>query len=248
MSGRKEVYDRIGIGYADLRVPDPRIAGHVLAALVGARTVVNVGAGTGSYEPPSTVVAVEPSAVMVAQRPPGSAPAVRGVAEQLPLADGAVDAALAVLTTHHWTDPAAGLAELQRVSRRQLVLTWDHSFVTENFWLLTDYLPEIAEREAGLASLAAVTAAWPDGRVLAVPVPHDCSDGFLAAWWRRPEAYLRPAVRAAISSFALLDPDVVTRAVARLAADLDDSTWDRRHGHLRELDELDCGYRLVVRS
>lgn len=242
------VYDRIGFGYADLRVPDPRVAAHLLAALEGARTVVNVGAGAGSYEPATTVLAVEPSAVMIAQRPPGSAPAVRAVAEQLPLADGALDAALAVLTTHHWTDPAAGLAELARVSRRQAVLTWDHAFVTEHLWLLADYLPEAAEREAGLASLGAVTRAWPDARVLTVPVPHDCTDGFLAAWWRRPEAYLVPAVRAAASTFALLDPDVVQRAVARLADDLDDGTWDRRHGHLRQLDELDCGYRLVVRD
>ncbi|MGZ6792257.1 MAG: methyltransferase domain-containing protein, partial [Mycobacteriales bacterium] len=239
---------RIGVGYADLRVPDPRFAAAVRAALGDARTVVNVGAGAGSYEPPDTVLAVEPSAVMVAQRPRGSAPAVQGVAEALPLTDGAVDAALAVLTTHHWTDPARGLDELCRVSRRQVVLTWDQAFVAERFWLLADYLPEAAEREAPLAALDVVTAAWPDARVEAVAVPWDCTDGFFAAYWRRPEAYLEPAVRAGMSSLALLDQRLVDAAVARLAADLADGTWAARYGDLLGREELDCGYRLVVRG
>jgi SAM-dependent methyltransferase len=242
------VYDRIGIGYADLRVPDPRVAQHVVDALGDARTVVNVGAGAGSYEPVRTVLAVEPSPVMLAQRPPGSAPAVQAVAEALPLRDLACDAALAVLTTHHWSDPGAGLDELARVSRRQVVLTWDQRFTAGRFWLLRDYLPEAAEREAGLAALDAVVAHWPDARVEVVPVPWDCTDGFFAAYWRRPEAFLVPAVRAAISGLALLDPRLVQDAVRRLGDDLASGAWQERYADLLALEELDCGYRLVIRG
>ena len=239
------IYDRIGVGYAELRVPDDRIA-RQLADALGDGDVVNVGAGAGSYEPASTVVAVEPSPVMCAQRPPAAAPVVRAVAEALPFADGQFDAALAVLTTHHWTDPQRGLAELRRVARRQVVLTWDHDLWEETFWLLTDYLPEAGVRERGVAALRTVTQAWPDAVVTPVPVPHDCTDGFFAAYWRRPEAYLVPAVRDAISGLALLDQDLVADAMARLASDLADGTWRRRHGDLLERETLDCGYRLVV--
>jgi SAM-dependent methyltransferase len=208
--------------------------------------VVNVGAGAGSYEPAGTVVAVEPSPVMVAQRPVGSAPAVRAVAERLPFADDAFDAALAVLTTHHWSDAGAGLAELARVSARQVVLTWDQAFTAEHFWFLTDYLPQAAEREAGLAALTTVTEAWPDAEVRVLEVPHDCTDGFFAAYWRRPQAYLVPAVREAISGLALLDQDLVDDAIARLAADLADGSWGRRHADLLGHTSWDCGYRLVI--
>ncbi|MGB8650162.1 MAG: methyltransferase domain-containing protein [Mycobacteriales bacterium] len=242
------VYDRIGVGYADLRVPDPRIAAHLLAALGDARTVVNIGAGTGSYEPAGTVAAVEPSAVMLAQRPVGAAPAVQARAEALPFADLAFDAALAVLTTHHWSDAATGLAEMARVSRRQVVLTWDQAVTAERFWFLAEYLPEAAEREASLAAVAAVTEAWPDAQVLPVPVPWDCTDGFFAAYWRRPEAFLVPAVRASISALALLDQQLVDAAVRRLAADLDSGAWAERHADLLGSEAFDCGYRLVVRG
>jgi SAM-dependent methyltransferase len=242
------VYDRIGAGYADLRVPDARIAAHLHTALGGARTVLNVGAGTGSYEPERELVAVEPSPVMLAQRPAGAAPAVRAVAEALPFRDGAFDAALAVLTTHHWDDAARGLAEMRRVSRRQVVLTWDQAFTASHFWFLTDYLPEAAVREQGLAAAAAVLEAWPDAEVHPVPVPWDCTDGFFAAYWRRPEAFLVPAVRASISGLALLDQDLVEAAIACLAGDLESGAWARRHADLLGLDELDCGYRLVVRG
>jgi SAM-dependent methyltransferase len=239
------VYDRIGVGYADLRVPDPRIAAQVSDALGDTRTVVNVGAGTGSYEPATTVVAVEPSAVMIGQRGSGSAPAVQAVAEALPFADGSFDVALAVLTTHHWSDAVGGLREMQRVSRRQVVLTWDHD-VLRDFWMIADYLPEIWQLEAEMASLAVLTAAWPDAQVITVPVPWDCTDGFAAAYWRRPEAYLNPAVRQSISSYALLAPEVVESAMRRLAADLADGSWARLHADMLGRDELDCGYRLVV--
>ena len=241
------VYDRIGIGYAELRRPDPCFATALRAALGDAHSVVNVGAGTGSYEPVHrSVVAVEPSAVMLAQRPPGAAPAVQAVAERLPFADAAFDAAMALLTTHHWSDPVAGLAELRRVSRRQVVLTWDQTFSAGKFWFVRDYLPETAEQEGGLAALAAVAEGLPGCRIVAVPVPYDCTDGFFAAYWRRPKAYLVPAVRAAISAFALLDERLVDRAVAALAADLQTGAWADRYAELLVADELDLGYRIVI--
>lgn len=242
------VYDRIGVGYADLRVPDDRIAASLHAALGDARTVVNVGAGTGSYEPALDLVAVEPSAVMLAQRPATAAPVVQAVAEALPFADRAFDAAMAVLTTHHWRDPATGLAEMARVSQRQVVLTWDQAFTAGSFWFVRDYLPEASEREAKLAAVDAVRARWPDAQVSTVLVPWDCTDGFFAAYWRRPEAFLVPAVRASISALALLDQRLVDHAVRRLAADLDSGAWAEANADLLDRDELDCGYRLVVRG
>lgn len=241
-----QVYDQIGVGYADLRAPDARIAARLHAALGDAASIVNIGAGTGSYEPAAGVVAVEPSAVMLRQRAPGSAPAVQARAEALPFADRAFDAALAVLTTHHWSDPTSGLAEMRRVSRRQVVLTWDQDVTGPQFWFINDYLPEAVERERGLAALGAVLKAWPRAAVEVVPIPHDCTDGFFAAYWRRPKAFLVPAVRAAISGFALLDERLVDKAVERLRNDLASGAWQQRYAPLTELEELDLGYRIVV--
>ncbi|MFD1936575.1 MULTISPECIES: class I SAM-dependent methyltransferase [Nonomuraea] len=243
-------YERIGAGYARHRRPDPRIAGQINRALGPARTVVNVGAGTGSYEPHDRrVTAVEPSLVMTRQRPRGSAPVVRGYAESLPFPDRSFDAAMAVLTVHHWTDPAAGLAELRRVSGRQVVLTWDPA-VTARFWLVEEYLPEIAEADAHLASLDLV-AAWfrRDGarvRVDPVGVAADCADGFLGAYWRRPHHYLDPRVRAAVSALATLDPRLVEPAMRRLETDLATGHWHERHRDLLGASTLDLGYRLVT--
>jgi SAM-dependent methyltransferase len=246
------VYERIGDGYQDRRQPEPRWSERVGAAIGHGRSVVNVGAGTGSYEPPRrTVLAIEPSPTMIAQRGPTAAPAVQGVAEAIPLADRAVDVALAVLTVHHWTDPHTGLAEMRRVADRQVVVTWDPA-VALDFWLVTDYLPEIGEHERDLATLDAVTAGLDqDARridIETLDVPAACRDGVMAAYWRRPESYLDPATRGAISSIALLDPEVVAAAMARLEADLADGTWHRRHADLLALDHLDIGYRLVSAS
>ena len=240
------VYDRIGRGYAARRVADPRWQAAIDAALGDAASVVNVGAGAGSYEPTDRrTVAVEPSTEMIRQRPPGAAPVVRGVAEALPLRGGAADAALAVLTTHHWTDAAAGLAELRRVARRQVVLTWDPGVVAR-FWLVADYVPEIAVHEAGLATLDAVRSGVADATVTPLAVPRDCTDGVLSAHWARPEAYLDPGVRAGMSGLSLLPADVVGRAMARLSADVASGAWHERHRHLLGLDALDVGYRIVV--
>ncbi len=250
-----DVYDRtsLAVGYSGRRRPDPRVAASIATALGPARRVLNVGAGAGSYEPPpqpgGVVVAVEPSVAMLAQRPSGAAIALRAVAEELPFADRAFDAAMATLTVHHWTRPQVGLAEMQRVApERQVVLTWDPDVVQRSFWLTRDYLPEAieGERERGLWTVDEIASALAPVQVEVVPVPWDCSDGFFGAYWRRPEAYLLPVVRNAISALALLDPWLVDDAVRRLAADLDTGRWAERYADLLELDELDLGYRLVV--
>ena len=247
MSGGAAKYERIGHGYAGARREDPRVAAHVRDALAPARTVVNVGAGTGNYEPPDlAVVAVEPSEVMIRQRRGRAAPAVRGVAEALPFPEGAFDASLAFLTVHHWSDLTRGTAELRRVTRRQVVFLFEPS-VTSGFWA-TDYFPEAlevpTEREApGVERLRTLL----DVReVRPFPVPSDCTDGFGAAYWGRPEAYLDPDVQAGMSWLAVLPADVRARGTARLADDLRSGAWDRRLGHLRDLPELDAGYRLVI--
>jgi len=239
-----ELYDAIGQGYGVHRRPDPRIASAIVAALGPATTVVNVGAGAGSYEPRDRrVVAVEPSGAMIRQRRAGSAPVVQASATALPFSDAVFDAALAVLTVHHWPDRARGLTELARVARRVVILTWDPA--SSGFWLVDDYFPELAVIDRpifpGLAELRRLLGPID---VRPVPVPHDCADGFLGAYWRRPHAYLDAGVRGAISTFAKLGP--IEAPLARLRRDLDDGSWARRHGHVLQRTELDLGYRLIV--
>jgi SAM-dependent methyltransferase len=240
-------YDTIGQGYARERRSDPRIAARLMDALGDARSVLNVGAGAGSYEPQDrSVVAVEPSAVMIAQRAPDAASAVQARAEALPFRDRAFDATLAVLTLHHWTDRAGGFAECVRVARRRVVLlTFDPQ--ADAFWLVRDYFPEFGEADRkAFPAMSAYAQAFGAGarvEITSVPVPRDCVDGFLGAYWARPEAYLEPAVRAGISSFALPDLEA---GLERLRADLASGAWHARHGHLLATDALDLGYRQVV--
>jgi SAM-dependent methyltransferase len=251
-----ELYDRIGRSYVATRAEDPRIARAIHAALGDARTVLNVGAGAGAYEPRDReVTAVEPSATMRAQRPPGAAPCIEARAEALPFADAAFDATMAVLSDHHWSDRLAGLRELRRVGRRAVVFQWDPAYV-DAFWLTREYLasPSGSSPAFGLTSFArgregrfaAVRAALGATREEVVPIPHDCRDGFLMAYWRRPEAYLDPAVRANISVFALLDPGEVDAMIATLRADLESGAWQRHNADLLARDEYDFGYRLLI--
>lgn len=244
---RSRTYDRIGSGYAVGRRTDPRWMAVLEEVLGDARTVVNVGAGTGSYESPHRqVIAVEPSATMIEQRPPGAAPVVQGVAEGLPFPDAVFDAATAVLTIHHWSDVEAGLAELRRVAGRQIVLTFDPDAL-DRLWLVRDYLPQIATIDAQrLPPIERVAAALGEVEVRRLPVPRDMLDGMLAAFWARPEAYLDPQVRSGMSILTLMDPVLVDTAMARLRADLDDGTWARRNADLADLDTLDAGYLLLV--
>lgn len=239
-----ELYDAIGAGYAARRRPDPRIAAAIARALGDAASVVNVGAGAGSYEPADrAVVAVEPSHAMIRQRPPRAATVIQGSATDLPFRDGVFAAALAVLTVHHWRDRVRGLAEMVRVTRERVVIvTWDPA--SAGFWLVDDYFPEIVAVDRTifppLAELARVLGGL---AVTPLPVPYDCTDGFLGAYWRRPAAYLDDDVRAAISTFAKID---ARPGLARLGRDLADGAWARRHGRLLACSELDLGYRLVV--
>jgi SAM-dependent methyltransferase len=237
------LYDRIGTGYRDYRRPDPRVAALLSAALGGARRVINLGAGVGSYEPRDRpVVAVEPSRVMIAQRAAGSAPAVQAHAEALPFADDAFDCAMATLTIHHWASVEAGLREAARVAHRVVVLTWVG--FPRHFWLM-DYFPEIASFDFELFPSLEQLAAWLGPlRVIDVPIPHDCSDGFLCAYWRRPAAYLDAGVRGAISTFARAAD--VSDGLARLRADLASGAWRARYGDLLGREEMDFGYRVVV--
>lgn len=246
MMASQPLYDTIGSGYARSRRPDPRIASMIADALGDAHRVVNVGAGTGSYEPfERHVVAVEPSQTMIGQRPGGAAPAVRALAEQFPFPDASFDAALAILTVHHWSDRGKGLRELRRVARGKVVVcTWEPS---SSFWLVSDYFPRIAELDRSrFPSLDELADALGDVTVRPVPVPHDCTDGFLGAYWRRPEAYLDPFVRRSMSCFPLLSERVVQEGIGRLREDLRTGAWHARHANLLRLDELDLGYRLVV--
>jgi SAM-dependent methyltransferase len=238
-----ELYDRIGTTYTRFRRPDPRIAAAIDRALGDARTVVNVGAGAGAYEPAGReVTAVEPSETMIAQRPPGSAPVVRAHAEDLPFADGQFDASMAALSDHHWPDRAGGLRELRRVARRTVVFTWDRDAVRDS-WLVRDYLAEFAEATVSGMGIDELADALGGARIEAVPIPADCRDGFLHAYWARPAAYLDPEVRACISVFDTVD---ASDALERLRADLESGAWDERHGHVLEHDQLDLGYRLLI--
>ena len=240
-----QLYDEIGRDYRAYRRPDPRVAAAVTRALGDAATVVNVGAGAGSYEPVDRrVVAVEPSAAMIGQRGTGSAPVVQASATHLPFRDGAFDAALAVLTVHHWPDRSAGLAELARVAvDRVVLLTWDPA--TPSFWLIDEYFPEVWAIDRPIfPTLEDLRHVFGAIEVQPLPVPHDCTDGFVGAYWQRPEAYLDPGVRGAMSTFTKLrDP---APGLARLRADLADGTWRRRHGDLLDRTDLDLGYRLVI--
>jgi len=247
-----QLYDRIGVGYAATRGEDPRIASAIDAALGDARTVLNVGAGVGSYEPRDReLVAVEPSQVMIRQRPPNSAPVVCASAEALPFGDASFDAAMAVLSDHHWRDRLQGIRALRRVARNRVVLFNADPAQAGKFWLTAEYLPQFVDlvpepyREPGHWE-AELSRALGDLRLVSVPVPHDCRDGFYGAFWRRPAAYLEPAVRRGISVFAQLDRAPVRQGLARLRSDLETGSWEARHAGLLDLDELDLGYRLVI--
>ncbi|MBW8060271.1 MAG: class I SAM-dependent methyltransferase [Solirubrobacterales bacterium] len=245
-------YDRIGRGYANTRRADPRIAARIEAALGDARSVLNVGAGAGSYESADRkVTAVEPSAEMIAQRPSGSAPAVQASAEALPFENGSFDAATAIVTDHHWSDRAAGLREMLRVARHRVLILNADPGLAESFWLTRDYLPGFLDL---IPEQYRCTGYWEEELrgllgtmdVRPVPVPHDCRDGFYQAYWRRPRAYLDQKVRSSISVFHQLLEAEVSTAIEQLRNDLGDGSWEKRHGHLHEERELDVGLRLIV--
>jgi SAM-dependent methyltransferase len=241
-----QLYDTIGATYTATRRTEPRIAAQLWSALGDARTVLNVGAGTGSYEPPDRdVTAVEPSAVMRAQRPAGAARCVAATAERLPFEDASFDAAMAFATVHHWPDPVAGLREMRRVARRVVVFTCETTEESwrRRFWLTRDYLPEVAATRVGLATKLAEAVG---ARIEPVPVPWDCGDGFFEAYWRRPEAYLDESVRRGISVWISVGRDAEQRAVRSLRDDLASGRWAERNRDIVELDAAELGLRLVI--
>ncbi len=245
-------YDQIGRTYTTTRNADPRVATAIWRGLGRARTVVNVGAGAGAYEPPDCeVTAVEPSTVMIAQRPAGAAPVVQARAQELPFGDASFDAAMAVLSDHHWSDRPQGFAELKRVARDRVVLFNANPAEADRLWLTREYLPgfiqliptryrdtDIWERE--------LRAAFGEISLVPVPIPHDCADGFYGAFWRRPEAYLRQTVRDGISVFAQIPAEQVHAGIEALRADLLSGDWQHRHRDLLALDELHLGYYVAV--
>jgi SAM-dependent methyltransferase len=243
-------YARLGVGYAQRRVADPRIEAQVLDALGDANTVLNVGAGTGNYEPRDReVVAVEPASTMLMQRADGGAPAVRGFAEALPFRDDAFDVAMGVLTVHHWRDRARGMTELVRVARRAVILYFEATQFASTFWLY-DYWPEVrwlpSETDAPDAGFFRRFLAVDS--IVTVPIPADCTDAFAGAYWARPELYLDRERTAGMSSLAQLDAATFERGAGRLRADLESGAWDAAHGHLRTEPTIDLGYRIVTGS
>lgn len=249
-------YDQIGRGYARTRREDPRLRARIHAALGDAKSIVNVGAGAGSYEPNDRhVVAIEPSDVMAAQRAPELAPAIRASAGALPLRDASVDAAMAILTIHHWdAELETGVRELRRVARGAVVILTYDAEVSARMWLVEDYLTELAALDRAIFPPIDRVCEWLGSRegadvsVTPVPIPRDITDWMLGAFWAHPERVLDPDARSATSGFARMSPEVVDRVVGDLTRDLADGTWDRRHGALRDQGEYDGGLRLVVAS
>jgi hypothetical protein len=241
-------YDAQGAAYAQVRQPDPRIAQHVHAALGDARTVLNVGAGTGSYEPLDRhVVAVEPSAQMRSQRPRHLAPAIDAVAEHLPFDDGAFDASMAMITVHQWPDLERGLAEMRRVTLGPVaILTIDRHTIAEHW--IAEYCPSlIATDQDRLPEVDRIAAALGGEVQVTVPsIPLDCTDGFIEAFYGRPERVLEPEVRAAQSGWGFVTDEEEQACVARLRADLESGAWDERHGALRTQPTYEGSLRLVV--
>ena len=239
-------YDELGLEYLRTRRPDPRIAARIDAALGAAQTVVNVGAGTGNYEPHGrSLVAVEPSLVMIAQRAPGSAVVVRAVAENLPFKDSTFSASMALWTVHHWANPIRGISELRRVGRKIIIVCG--SVKLNELWLTRDYFPSMAKaRRPEIQPEVLLERLGGNGRIEAIPIPRDCTDGFGEAHWARPEAYLMPEVQLGTSAFRLLPSDELKRGLAKLRSDLEAGRWDARNEFLRDLEEFDCGLRMIV--
>ncbi len=243
----RAAYDQMGKGYSEFRATDPDIAAAIARALGGAVSVLNVGAGTGSYEACALrCVAIEPSATMIDQRPVTSASVIQGDAEHLPVRSGSFDAAMALLTIHHWADLDTGLKELRRVAKRVVVFTFDAA-VHDSFWLFSDYIPEATSPASQRPpSPEEIGVRLGGARVDVVPVPPLCQDGFTLAYWQRPDAYLDPEVRKCCSSFAELPESIVEERIGRLAADLKSGRWSARYSRVLEANWFDGGLRLVV--
>jgi SAM-dependent methyltransferase len=238
-----EIYDQIGNEYSKLRIPDKRIESLIHNEIGSCQNIINIGAGSGSYEPKNyNIVAVEPSKIMISQRPIGSAPVIQAYAEYLPFSDKQFDLAMALLTIHHWEDLEKGLMEMKRVSKRQLIFTWDPTFT--GFWLTKDYFPEILKIDKKIfPQINFIESVLGPLKRQIVEIPHNCTDGFGSAYWRRPKAYLNPNVRAAISTFHKITN--VESGLSRLRDDIESGKWEAQNGHLLELESLDLGFLIL---
>jgi SAM-dependent methyltransferase len=239
------LYDKIGRTYSSRREADPRIAAAIENAIDGCASILNVGAGAGSYEPQSrAVIAIEPSRTMIAQRPPGAAPVVQGCAESLPFRDGSFDAVLGVLTVHHWKDQEKGFSECARVARSRVVFLTIDFDVCAQFWLF-DYFPELIRADRQIfPRIERFVDSFDLVEIVPAPIPADCRDGFLGAYWKRPQAFLDPLVRESISTFSKIGN--VDSNLACLKKDIDSGAWDQAYSGLRDLNVLDLGYRLII--
>ncbi len=238
------LYDKIGTRYNQYREPDTRIAAAILKEVGSLQRILNLGAGIGAYEPADRgVVALEPSRVMISQRPRNTAPVIQGQAERLPFKDNAFEICMAILTIHHWSDIEAGLKEAIRVARKRLILlTWIG--FAEDFWLV-DYLPQIKKIDEPLfPSIEQLEEIMGPVRVVPVPILHDCTDGFLCAYWRRPHLYLDAQARSAMSTFSRVTD--CSAGLHRLNKDLKSGRWHKRYHDLLNKDSMDFGYRIVV--
>lgn len=236
-----------GVGYSRQRQTDPRIATLVHRALGSSRTVLNVGAGTGSYEPEDRfVIAVEPSETMRLQRPLNR-PAVRGFAEELPFGNQSFDATMAMLTVHQWSDTKQGIDELKRVTRGPVVILTFDGEALDNFWL-AEYTPELMKAEAPrypkIDHLKELLGGESTSSV--VPIPFDCTDGFMEAFYGRPERLLDPDVRRSQSSWSFISAEAQNHFVKSLRTDLESGRWDEKFGYLRSQPSYDGSLRLVV--
>lgn len=238
------LYDSIGSNYAKLRKPDQRIAAAIEHKLNDAKTILNIGAGTGSYEPTNReVTALEPSSVMIAQRSIRAASVIQANAENLPFSDKSFDISLAILSIHHWKDQIKGLCEMKRVSRRQLLFTWNP--LHPGFWLTQIYFPEILAIDKSIFPKFSLIERILGPLVIEHgPIPADCTDGFGSAYWNRPEAYLSHEVRSAMSSFNKITQ--LKEGIAKLKQDIECGEWDRKYGHLRQRNELDVGFAILT--
>jgi SAM-dependent methyltransferase len=239
------LYDKIGEQYDRYRRTDPRIERLIIESLSGASSVVNVGAGTGSYEPVDrNLTAVESSTTMILQRKSKKVPIVQASANNLPFRDKTFDASLAILTVHHWPNPKKGLREMIRVAMdRVVILTWDPA--SSGFWLVNDYFPEILQIDQKIfPSIEDFQHELGRVSIMEVPIPHDCTDGFLGAYWRRPHAYLDANIRRSISSFSKIKD--ISPSLEKLRRDLETGEWHHCNSELISKSDLDLGYRLII--
>lgn len=239
-------YDYLAKHYKSFRKSDPRIAERIQFHLQGAQRILNVGAGIGSYEPGNyEVIALEPSHEMISKRINSKTTLIQGFAEDMPFNDNHFDCSMAILTLHHWSDIILGLKEMMRVTKDKIVLlTWIG--YENNFWLV-DYIPEIVRMDENLfPTLEELHEILGDIFVETIKIPHDCTDGFMCAYWRRPEMYLNPSARKAISTFSRISEH--QEGLNKLDDDIKSGSWTKKYKHLLEKESLDLGYRLIVKN